>query len=130
MRVAINEQNQMSRDSGKVLVLAKEGVNMLRRKNIVLVTVVFVAVLVTLGAAAPAKDSVLRAPDKLLLGQEHVEQLLLLMDADKSGKISKKEWMDYMNAEFDRLDKDKRGELDVKEIRARLRVSHFANMGK
>jgi CRISPR/Cas system-associated endonuclease Cas3-HD len=103
---------------------------MLKRKHIVLVIVVFVAVLVTLGAAAPQKDSVTRAPDKVLLGQEHVEQLLLLMDADKNGKISKKEWMDYMSAEFDRLDKDKCSELDVKEIRSRLRVSHFANVGK
>ena len=103
---------------------------MLKPRNIVLANVVFVAVLVTLGAAAPQKNSVPRVPDKVLLGQEHVEQLLLLMDADKNGKISKKDWMDYMSGEFDRLDKDKCGELDLKEIRSRLRVSHFANAGK
>jgi hypothetical protein len=34
----------------------------------------------------------------------------------KSGKISKKEFMNSMEAEFDRLDKDKNGELDVKEL--------------
>jgi Ca2+-binding EF-hand superfamily protein len=39
-----------------------------------------------------------------------------MMDTDKSGKISKKEFMDYMSAEFDRLDTDKSGELDVKEL--------------
>jgi hypothetical protein len=31
------------------------------------------------------------------------------MDADWSGKISEQEWMKFMEAEFDRLDKDKRG---------------------
>lgn len=34
----------------------------------------------------------------------------------KRGKISKKEFMHAMEAEFDRLDKDKNGELDVKEL--------------
>jgi hypothetical protein len=38
------------------------------------------------------------------------------MDADKNGKISKQEWMNFMEAGFDSLDKDKSGELDVKEI--------------
>jgi hypothetical protein len=42
----------------------------------------------------------------------------------KSGKISKKEFMDFMEAEFDRLDKDKSGELDVKELtQSRVRAS-------
>ncbi len=34
----------------------------------------------------------------------------------KNGKISKKEFMYSMEAEFDRLDNDKNGELDVKEL--------------
>ena len=38
------------------------------------------------------------------------------MDIDKSGKVSKKEFLDFMAAEFDRLDSDKSGELDVKEL--------------
>ena len=50
------------------------------------------------------------------------------MDTDKSGKISKEEWMKFMEAEFDRLDKDKKGELDAKELE-QLRVSH-PNVGK
>jgi EF hand len=52
----------------------------------------------------------------LALGQDEVKQLILLMDADKNGRISKKEFMDFMAAEFDRLDKDKSGELDQKEL--------------
>jgi Ca2+-binding EF-hand superfamily protein len=49
-------------------------------------------------------------------GEVDVKQLLLLMDADKNGKISKKEFMDFMEAEFNRLDTDKSGQLDVKEL--------------
>ena len=32
------------------------------------------------------------------------------------GEISKQEWMKFMEAEFDRLDKDKTGELTPKEL--------------
>ena len=104
---------------------------MLNRLNTVLVVVVFAVVLVTLGAAGPQKESVPTVPDKVLLGQEQVEQLLLLMDMDKNGKISKQDWINYMSTEFDRLDKDKRGELDVKEISQwRSKVSHLPNVGK
>jgi hypothetical protein len=65
--------------------------------------------------------------DKLALGEEEVRQLVLLMDTDKNGKISKQEYMEFMAAEFDRLDKDKSGELDVKELTlSKLRVSRPA----
>jgi Ca2+-binding EF-hand superfamily protein len=51
--------------------------------------------------------------------------LLLLMDADQNGKISKEEYMRFMEAEFNRLDIDKSGELDVKELtRSTFSVSH------
>jgi hypothetical protein len=61
-------------------------------------------------------NSIPKQQRTLALGQDEVEQLLLLMDADKNGKISKKEFLDFMSAEFDRLDKDKSGELDPKEL--------------
>jgi len=99
---------------------------MLRRTNAVL-TVVVIAVLIAAGAvlgtaAAQAAD---KPKDKLTLGEEDVKQLLLLMDADKNGKISKQEYMRYMEAEFERLDKDQSGELDVKELtQSAFRVSH------
>jgi hypothetical protein len=62
--------------------------------------------------AGPAKTT----PDKVALAADEVKQLLLMMDTDKNGKISKAEFMNYMSAEFDRLDADKSGELDVKEL--------------
>jgi Ca2+-binding EF-hand superfamily protein len=49
------------------------------------------------------------------------------MDTDKNGKVSKKEFMDFMSAEFDRLDTDKSGELDPKELtQSRIRPSRSA----
>jgi hypothetical protein len=97
---------------------------MLKRTNIVLAVVVAAllagAMLGTSGAQAADKPK-----DKLALGEADVKQLLLLMDADKNGKISKEEYMRFMEAEFERLDLDKSGELDVKELtQSTFRVSH------
>ncbi|MGD1069717.1 MAG: hypothetical protein ABSB15_06215 [Bryobacteraceae bacterium] len=65
-----------------------------------------------------------KGQDRIALGTDEVKQLLLLMDTDKNGKISKQEYMNFMAAEFDRLDVDKNGELDVKELtRSQFRVS-------
>lgn len=53
------------------------------------------------------------------------------MDTNENGKISKQEWMKFMEAEFDRLDKGKNGQLDVKELaQSKLRVSRFTTVGK
>ena len=58
-------------------------------------------------------------------GEVDVKQLLLLMDTDKNGRISRKEFIDFMEAEFNRLDTDKSGELDVKELeQSQLTTSH------
>jgi hypothetical protein len=57
--------------------------------------------------------------------------LLLLIDTDENGKISKQEWMKFVEAEFDRPDKDKRGQLNVKELtQSKLRVSQPVSVGK
>ncbi len=84
-------------------------------------------------ATAPAqtKAAAPQPQDKLALAEGEVKQLLLLMDTDNNGKISKQEWMNFMEAEFERLDKDKSGELDVKELaQSKFRVSHFTSVGK
>jgi Ca2+-binding EF-hand superfamily protein len=38
------------------------------------------------------------------------------MDRDQNGKVSRQEFMSFMEAEFQRLDVNKDGELDVKEL--------------
>jgi hypothetical protein len=104
---------------------------MLRHTHFVLAVALFVPTWPITGTASAQKQPVSKAVDKQALGEEEVKQLLLLMDTDKSGKISKQEWMKFMEAEFDRLDKDKTGELDVKEIaQSKLRASRFPNTGK
>ena len=53
---------------------------------------------------------------KLAAGEADAKRMLLLMDKDKNGKVSKEEFMSFMEAEFQRLDVNKDGELDVKEL--------------
>jgi hypothetical protein len=107
---------------------------MLGRMKIARFIVIVAMLIITFaipGSSAAQKAAAPKAQDKLAIGQEQAEQLLLLIDTDKSGKISKEEWMKFMEAEFDRLDKDKKGQLDVKELtQSNLRVSHFVNVGK
>jgi hypothetical protein len=85
---------------------------MVRKTSII---VPFVALLAA--GVAFAQTSSPMAPSE----SEAVVQLLKLMDQDKNGKVSKAEFMKFMSAEFDRLDVDSNGELDVNEL-AGLRV--------
>jgi hypothetical protein len=69
--------------------------------------------------------------DKMALGEADVKRLIILMDGDKNGKISEKEFMDFMKAEFKRLDIDGSGELDVKELKkSQIRASTFLSTGR
>jgi hypothetical protein len=95
----------------------------------------FVAMLAVTGlprtAITQTKATVPKAQDKLAIGEEEVKQLLLPIDTEKRGKITKQEWMKFMEAEFERLDKGRNGELEVKELtQSRVRVSHFLSVGK
>jgi hypothetical protein len=68
------------------------------------------------GVAFAQKDSAPKPHDKLALGEDQVAELLLLMDTNKDGRITKQEWVKFMEAEFDRLDKQKSGVINAKEI--------------
>jgi hypothetical protein len=102
---------------------------MLARRNrgwIIGIITVLVATGTMLGSAAAQKASVPKPQDKLAIGENEVRQLLLLMDTDKKGQVSKQEYMKFMEAEFERLDKKKTGELNVKELtQSNLTASHF-----
>jgi EF hand len=97
--------------------------------------------LVSLGAnallpcmfAAQKQQELPVPPDKKTQINENVKEIFLLMDADKNGRISREEWMKFSAAEFDRLDKDKSGSLDQKELQASriaLPCKRFSAMGK
>jgi hypothetical protein len=80
--------------------------------------------------AAAQKDSAPKPQNKLALGEDQVKQLLLLMETDPHGKVSKQKYMKFMDAEFERLDRDKNGELDVKAITHTTTLSAARFAGK
>jgi hypothetical protein len=83
--------------------------------NAILTIAALLAVAAVVGTAAQ-KDSTPKPQNKLAMAEDHVKQLLLLMESDKQGKISKQQFMKFMEAEFERLDTTKKGELDVKQL--------------
>ena len=94
---------------------------------------VTIAITVLAMVTIAQKASVPKQPTKDSMAQQNVKELLLLMDTDRNGKISKQEWMKFMEAEFDSLDKDKKGELDRKELlQSTVTVKHArpADVGK
>jgi hypothetical protein len=70
----------------------------------------------TVAAQDPGPKVVSPNDKKVAAGEREAKKLLLLMDTDQSGKVSKQEFMSFMEAEFARLDINKDGELDVKEL--------------
>jgi hypothetical protein len=74
-----------------------------------------IALLSATGALA-VTDVEPKPQDKFARANENVKELLLLLDTNKNGRISKQEWMNFMEAEFNKLDKDGNGELDRKEL--------------
>jgi hypothetical protein len=103
-----------------------------KERNIALVTCIVTilfafATIVGPAVAQKADKGVPKQQRILALGEDEIKQLLLLMDTDKNGRISKKEFMGFMEAEFERLDTDKNGELDVKELtKSQVRASRPA----
>jgi len=67
-------------------------------------------------AAASASASAAINPQSLRQAQDLARQLLPYMDKDKNGKISKAEFMSFMEAEFNALDTAKTGELTVEQL--------------
>lgn len=67
-------------------------------------------------AIAAQTEAAPKARDKVAAGEAEVKKMLELMDQDKDSKVSKQDFMNFMEAEFDRLDKTKEGKLDVKKL--------------
>lgn len=104
---------------------------MSKQIKVVLTIAVLAAISAIPGNGAEQRQTLPKAPDKQTLRVDEIKQLLLLMDTDKNGKISRDQWLTMMATEFDRLDKDKSGKLDVKEIaHPAPGPKHFADTGK
>ena len=67
------------------------------------------------------RDLFFQFKEQVAVGESQEERLLFLVDKNGDGKISKEEFLKFMDAEFDRLDTDKDGELDADELK-QLRV--------
>lgn len=98
------------------------------------ILVALMVLAVILGRFAFAqKDGVMKRPDPAELAIHDAKEIVLLMDTDKQGKITKEAWMKFMAAEFDRLDTDKCGTLDPKKLHPAgelLRHTRFSDLGK
>jgi hypothetical protein len=100
-------------------------------KKLILASMAYIILMAPITRAQ--KADVPKQPTKTSMAEQNVKELLLLMDADKNGRISKQEWMKFMEAQFDALDKDKTGELDQRELlKSTVTVKHpaSANLGK
>ena len=108
------------------------------RRKIVLVILVIAALLALetmVGTAAAQKGEAIPPPSKkrgvVASREAAAKSLLLLMDTDKDGRVSKQEWMSFMEAEFDRLETNKDGYVDTKDLEhSQLRTSPFYRVGK
>jgi hypothetical protein len=85
----------------------------------------WLAVIIAAYAVAPSSAQKANVPihqDVVALAQPKVTEVLLVMDTDKNGKISKKDFMNLMEAVFDRLDRETKGELDPRQFRQSVTV--------
>lgn len=106
---------------------------MLKVRKTLIATAIFLAsgslVTTVVTAVAPMADSAKLTTGadgaKLATGLSPLAQLLELMDTDKNGKVSKEEFMNFMQAEFEFADKNKDGELDPVELKGMVqRMNH------
>jgi hypothetical protein len=105
--------------------------NELRRMSIVVGVVVLAATWAMPGYAGEPGQVIPKRENKQALRADHVRQLLVLMDTDKGGMISRQEWIGYLAAEFDRLDKARSGMLDIRAVApAASHARPFAAVGK
>lgn len=81
-------------------------VNMLMSASLVLTATGF--------AQTPASSP--HISNKQAIAEENTKEILLLMDTNKDGQISKQEWMNFMSAEFDRLDTDHNEYINQQEL--------------
>jgi hypothetical protein len=100
------------------------------KTRLIAIVTVFLAAVTVFGTAAAQKANVPRAQDRLTMGEENVKQLVLLMDTDKNGMVSKQDYMRFMDAEFRRLDKFNQGQLSAHQLAQSTAISASRFTGK
>jgi hypothetical protein len=91
-----------------------------KRWTMLLVILAVTALFAMAGSTVAAqKEATPKAQDNVAVGEAEVKQMLPLMDQDKDGKVSKQDFMNFMEAEFDRLDEKQEGKLDVNKLTQR-----------
>ena len=77
----------------------------------------YVAAIAVLAAAAGVTSSAMAAEAaKGGAGATYTKALITKMDVNRDGKLTNAEFMKFVEAEFDYLDKDKSGQLDTSEV--------------
>ncbi len=92
-----------------------------------------IAAIAVLAAASSLSTSVFAAEaGKSAVGtpasNRYTQALITKMDVNRDGKVTKAEFMKFVESEFDFLDKDKSGQLDTSEIMNKEYFSRPANM--
>jgi len=67
--------------------------------------------------AEATRDLISEFKGHLAVSESPDERVLFLLDKNGDGKVSKEEFMKFMDAEFDRLDTNKDGALDANELK-------------
>jgi hypothetical protein len=83
--------------------------------------------------AIAQKDGLLKPADPTFLATDDVKEMLLFMNTDTNGKITREEWVSFMAAEFDRFDPAKNAAIDPKKItpiKEQARFTRFSDLGK
>ena len=90
---------------------------MFKRWTMLLVIMAVTTLLAMVGTTVAAQKAPTPKAQVNVAGcKPEVKKMLPLMDEDKDGKVSKQDFMKFMEAEFDRLDSTKEGKLDVKKL--------------
>ncbi|MGA2217735.1 MAG: hypothetical protein ABSG51_06595 [Terracidiphilus sp.] len=103
---------------------------MLNSKNMTLAAALVAASALS-GFASEQKQVAPKPQDKFVLAEPKVEELLPLAAPANDTKVSKEEWLKFMAAEFDRLDKSGSGVVDVTKMApSTLWETGIAKLGK
>ncbi len=87
-----------------------------RKTGWLVLLTVLIAVGITVGSALARETGVPRH-NPLAVAQDATAQLVILMDQDEAGTVSKADFLKFMAAEFDRLDTNRTGVLNVDQLR-------------